>query len=360
VRIAAASVRRVRLEFRRPVRTARGVASVRETLLLSLTAVDGTTGHGEAAPWPGFGTESIEAAQVALERAAAALVGAEVEPDAQHTGTDAPLHDAPAARAALQGALWDLAARRDGVPLARQLAQATGTDGLAALGAVATHALLLGDTPDDVRTSAEAARVAGFRAAKLKLGFGAIDDDVARARAARDVLGSDVRLRGDANGAWDLERALAALERLAPLGFEFIEQPLPADALEASATLRRRAPVRIALDESAATAADVVRAIEAGAADVVVLKPAFLGGPWRAIEIAGRVRAAGGEVLYTHAMESAVGAHHALHCAAADGDEAAIHGLRTAGLFVADVAAPVDAPHGLAIVPDAPGLGVSP
>jgi o-succinylbenzoate synthase len=353
-------VRRVRLEFRRPLHTARGVVTVRDTLLLALTAADGPTGYGEAAPWPGFGTESIEAAQAALDRAIAALVGADVEPDAPGATQDALLRDAPAARAALQGALWDLAARCDGLPLAMRLAAAIRPGEPPARDVVATHALLVGDTPDSVRASAVEARAAGFRAAKLKLGVGSIDEDVASARAARDGLGPDLRLRGDANGAWDAESAIAALERLAPTGFEFIEQPLPADALDALAALRRRSPVRIALDESAATSADVVRAIERGAADVVVLKPAFLGGPGRALALAQRVRAAGADVVYTHAMESSVGAHHALHCAAADGDAAAIHGLCTAGLFVADVAEPVDAPHGLATVPDAPGLGVSP
>ena len=360
MRIAAASVRRVRLEFRRPLPTARGVQSVRETLLLSLTDADGLTGHGEAAPWPGFGTESTDAAQAALEQTAVALRGADVEPGAPDAAIDSMLRDRPAALAALHGALWDLAARRLGLPLARCLAQRIRAAGPDASDAVATHALLLGDTPDDVRASAVEARQAGYRAVKLKLGYGTLDADFARASAARSALGPDVLLRGDANGAWDSERALAALERLAPLGFEFVEQPLPADALDELAVLRRRAPVRIALDESVATDSDVVRAIEAGAADVVVLKPAFLGGSMRALAIAERVRAAGAEVIYTHAMESAVGAHHALHCAAADGDAMAIHGLSTSGLFVEDVAAPVDARHGIVEVPVGAGIGVSP
>ena len=360
MKIAAASVRRVRLEFRRPLRTARGVQSVRETLLMSLTDADGVTGYGEAAPWPGFGAESAVAAQAALERLTAALPGADVEPSGPDSAIDASLRDTPSAQAALQGALWDLAARRDGVTLARCLAERLRPGGRGSSDAVATHALLQGDTPEAVGASAAEARQAGYRAVKLKLGFGTLDDDFERASAARSALGPDVLLRGDANGAWNSDGAFAALERLAPLDFEFVEQPLPADALDALAALRRRAPVRIALDESVATSIDVVRAIEAGAADVVVLKPAFLGGSMRAIAIAERARAAGAEVVYTHAMESAVGARHALHCAAADAVATGIHGLRTAGLFVEDVAAPVDASQGFVAVPRAPGIGVTP
>lgn len=353
-------MRRVRLEFTRAVQTSRGVETARDTLLLSLTDADGRTGYGEAAPWPGFGTEGFAAAFFALEELARVLDGADVEAEAPDHEFDRRLRNTPAAQAALQGALWDLAARRDGVPLSHRLARSIRPDGAGPLGAVPTHALLAGDTPEAVRAAAAVAREEGFGAAKLKLGLGSIEDDVARARAAREALGPDLRLRGDANGAWDEDRALAALERLAPFGFEYVEQPLRADALPALAALRRRSPVRIALDESVATATDVLQAVESGAADVVVLKPAFLGGARRALEIAAHARAAGAWVVYTHAMESAVGAHHALHCAAADGDSSATHGLCTEGLFMADVATPVCARRGIAAIPSAPGIGVSP
>ncbi|MFO1408364.1 MAG: o-succinylbenzoate synthase [Steroidobacteraceae bacterium] len=360
MRVSRAAVRRVRLEFRHPVHTARGVATVRDTVLFALTDAEGHTGHGEAAPWPGFGTEDVDSAQAALEDVAALVAGLDLEPDAASPAIDARLRGAPAARAALEGALWDLASRRAGEPLARSLARAVQPGGPGALDAVATHALLGGDTPGAVRKSAAAARAAGYRAAKIKLGLGTIDEDVSRARAAREALGPQLRLRGDANGAWDAHAAADALERLSPFGFEFVEQPLPAQALDALAGLRRRAPVRIALDESVATGPEALRAVEAGAADVLVLKPAFLGGPRRALEVAARARAAGVEVVFTHAMESAVGAHVALHCAAVAADPAAIHGLGTAGLFAEDVAAPVDAVRGMVRVPVSPGLGVMP
>jgi len=102
-----------------------------------------------------------------------------------------------------------------------------------------------------------------------------------------------------------------------------------------------------------------LRMLAAGAADVVVLKPAMLGGAERALELAAMARQAAMEVVFTHAFESAVGARHALHCAAAWGDARGIHGLATAGLFEADVAEPVCARDGGVAVPAAPGLGVA-
>jgi O-succinylbenzoate synthase len=118
--------------------------------------------------------------------------------------------------------------------------------------------------------------------------------------------------------------------------------------------------VRIAVDESISTEEGALHVIAAEAAQVFVLKPAMLGGAARALEIATLARTAGSDVVFSHAFESAVGAHHTLHCAAAWGDARAKHGLQTAGLFVRDVADPVDSHDGLAALTTTAGLGVAP
>ena len=357
MRIAAASVRPVTLRFARPVLTARGEFARRTSVLLELRDDAGHVGFGEAAPWPGFGTESADEATDRLRAVAARIEGAD-RASLQHA--DERLADAPAARAALAGALCDLQARAAAQSLAKYLASSVLTSHGPPLGDVAVHALLVSQDPGTLRAEAARAVAAGFRALKLKLGAGPLAADVERARAARDGGGDTVALRGDANGAWDEAAAIAALEALAPFGFEYVEQPLPAGDLAGLATLRRRSPLRIAADESVATVEGAERVIDRGAVDAVVLKPAMLGGPLRALEIAARARSAGMQVVFSHAFESAVGARHALHCAAAWGDAGAVHGLGTAGLFVQDLAEPVDVAHGVASVGVGPGIGVTP
>src|SRR2546423_6634852 len=92
--------------------------------------------------------------------------------------------------------------------------------------------------PDDMARRAE--RVAGrFRRLKLKLG-GRDGLDVERVRSVRSV--ADVPLQVDVNEAWSLEEALEALPRLAALGVEYCEQPLPAGDPGGS-ELKRRAPL---------------------------------------------------------------------------------------------------------------------
>jgi o-succinylbenzoate synthase len=350
----------VRLRFARPMRTAQGEFAERDTVLLELRDAEGFFGYGEAAPWPGFGTESTEEALASLRAAAQRLPGTAPRPGEWPVVIDSLLAGRPAARAALQGALLDLDARRAGRPLSAHLAARAGsTWGAAPLTHVAVSALLSGGDPEALMQEAMLAREAGYRAVKVKVGSAAMPSDVARLRAVREGIGPSVRLRGDANGAWSVRDARAALEAFAPFGLDYVEQPVVAHDIAGLAELRRHAAVKVAADESVASERGLLRLLEAGAADVVVLKPATLGGPERVLELAAQARQHGIQVVFTHAFESAVGARQALHCAAAWGEAEGIHGLVTAGLFEADVAEPPGCHGGSMAVPAGPGLGLA-
>ncbi|NUS35521.1 MAG: o-succinylbenzoate synthase, partial [Pseudarthrobacter sp.] len=114
-----------------------------------------------------------------------------------------------------------------------------------------------------------------------------LDDDAARLNAVRAALPS-AGIRVDANGGWDVPAALEALTRLAPLGLEYAEQPVP--SIEGLAEVRTRlreagTPVLIAADESVRKESDPLRVARAGAADLVVVKVAPRGGVRRALDI---------------------------------------------------------------------------
>lgn len=359
MKLRGARVSPITLRFARPVRTARGVFTERPCVILELHDADGVSGYGEAAPWAGFGMETLAESLATLRQAAPLLCDADLEPGEWPVRLAAHFHSAPAARAALDGALWDLASRRAGRPLANLLAARVGPLSGAVLTQVPASALLLERAPDALFAEAANTRAAGYLAAKLKLGEDTLAEDLARVGAARDGLGPDVALRGDANGAWSERQAREALAALAPFRLAYVEQPVAATEIDAFARLRRDGTVRIAADESVTTAAGALRLLAADAVDVMVLKPACLGGPARALEIAARARRAGCEVVFTHAFESAVGATHALHCAAAWGDAAAVHGIATRGLFVHDVAVPPACNGGRVVLSREPGLGIS-
>lgn len=358
MKLAAVRAGPFALPFRQPPVTAHGRFATRRGVLLELRDADGHVGYGEAAPWPGFGAETFEASLSTLQGVEFLLRDADLAPGSWPEPVVARLRDAPAARGALDGALWDLAARRAGQTLARFLAAHHPVTAGPVLNEVSAGALLTAEDPAAVRDQAAAARAAGHRAAKLKLGAASLAQDVERARAARDGLGPDIALRGDANGIWTPARAAQALAALEAFGFEYIEQPLAAHDIEGLARLRRAGSLRIAADESVATGAGFEQLLDAQAADVIILKPTLVGGPGRALALAGRAVEAGCQVVFTHAFDSAVGARHALHCAAAWGDSGAVHGLAAGGLFERDFALPLEYRRGTLPVPAGAGLGM--
>ena len=101
-------------------------------------------------------------------------------------------------------------------------------------------------------------RAGGCTTAKVKVAEGGqvLADDVARLEAVRDALGPDGLVRVDANGAWDVDEAVAAIAALnrAAGGLEYVEQPCA--AVEDLAVVRRRVGVLVAADESIRRAED--------------------------------------------------------------------------------------------------------
>ena len=183
------------------------------------------------------------------------------------------------------------------------------------------------------------ARYDGCRTAKVKVAEPgqSLADDVERVTEVRRVMGPGARVRIDANGAWSVAEALAALTALAPLDLEYAEQPCA--TVEELAALRlalARAwvDVPIAADESIRRAEDPLRVAREGAADLVVVKAAPLGGVARALEI---VQACGLPAVVSSALDTSVGLAAGVRLAAALPQLEHDCGLGTAALLAADV-----------------------
>lgn len=185
----------------------------------------------------------------------------------------------------------------------------------------------------------------GARTAKVKVAERGqtLAEDVARVEAVRDALGPAGRVRVDANGAWDVDRAVAAVVALdrAAGGLEYVEQPCA--SVEELAAVRRRVDVRVAADESIRRAVDPLRVVAVGAADVAVVKVAPLGGVRAALRI---VEAIGLPCVVSSAVESSVGLAAGLALAGALPELPFACGLATTSLLDGDVVAgpfvPVD------------------
>ena len=342
VPVRGLSAARVRVPFRRPFATATGMWLHREAWILFVTGPDGRVGVGEAVLEPDA-TEVEETLLARLIREAADRARSGDVPDPE----ELELLGTPgrAFRAALDAARFDL------LPLGG--VEAEVPDGAAgpapAAGPAASDVPVNGTIsfggPTAGAEAALQAIQAGFTTLKLKAGAERKTLElVARVRAIRTAVGPDVRLRLDVNGAWDLATAQERLEAVSRFGIEYVEQPLSADDSAGAAELRRTVDIPLAADEAAASLVAVQRLLAEGAADVLVVKPARVGGPVAVSEIADAAGARGVPVVISTLFETGIGIAAALAWAARlrslPGPRfptPLAHGLATAGLLEHDL-----------------------
>ncbi|HVW31750.1 MAG TPA: o-succinylbenzoate synthase [Acidimicrobiia bacterium] len=188
--------------------------------------------------------------------------------------------------------------------------------------------------PEQAGELAGEARAAGVTTLKVKVGGGPVEDDADRVAAVRAALGSAGRIRLDANGAWDVDTAVAAIDRLAAYGLEYVEQPVA--ELADLAEVRRRVTVPVAADESIRSLGDARRLAALAAADVVVVKVQPLGGVRAALKV---VEAAAVPAVVSSLYETSVGLAAGVALAAALPELPFACGLGTAALLAGDVVA---------------------
>ncbi len=245
---------------------------------------NGATGYGEAAPIERY-DESAASALAWLEQ-----VTLGDDPFALDEIFDSLPPGEQAARAAVDGALYDLQGKLTGRPVYQLL-------GVRPVGPPTSWTIWLGD-PDDMARRTERVAGRGFRRLKLKLG-GFDGLDVERVKAVRSA--TDLPLMCDANEAWTLDEALEVIPQLE---VEYCEQPLKAGDPDGP-KLKERSPVPIYVDEDCHTLADVAACAER--AHGINIKLAKSGGIREGVRMANAARALGLGVMLGCMVESGLG-----------------------------------------------------
>ncbi len=261
----------------------------------------------------------------------------------------------PFAKAGIEMALWDILGKSLDIPLYRLLGGPVRP---------ARLPLRFAIMPVDITDAAEVARrmvAEGCQTIKVKVGRDSAKTDVARVRAVRLAIGSDVRLTVDANGGWTVNEAIQASHSLEEFDVAFVEQPVNRLDLDGMARVRSQTRLPVMADESIFTVQDAMKCIQKGAADILSIYPGKNGGILNVINIVSLAEAAG------------------IHCAIGSNLEWDIASLAMAHLAVslpnitverygADIIGPlfhiqhalvdpIDCSVGHLTVPDRPGLG---
>lgn len=334
-----------------PFRISSGETFHRRIMLLAMDT-DEATGHAEcvAGEAPNYSYETNETAQYALE---AWLIPAVLGLDFHEPGEVAAALDGAArghnmAKAAIEMAAWDVAARARGESLARML----GGDRTRVPAGVS-----IGLQPDldTLFQRIQQFIDRGYLRVKLKIAPG---QDVDMVRAVRAEF-PDLPLTVDANaayGAGDLDR----LCELDALNLLLIEQPFPEDDLLLHAELQRRIDTPVCLDESITSPARCREAIALGAGRVVNIKPGRVGGHTASLAIHDLCRDAGWPVWIGGMLESGIGRAH--NVALASLPNVLLPGDTSASrrYWARDVVRPEFTLNddGTVSVPTAPGIGV--
>jgi L-Ala-D/L-Glu epimerase len=350
-----------RVPFKVPYETARGAVTDRQGIIVRLETDAGVHGLGEGSLDPSESADAVSVLQSHIQTIGSYLMQ---EPFDDLSDVLGPyLQGGEAARAAncaFETAIADAATRTADCRLAEMMRYRPETGRLSAIRAeVPVNATIAVRNQADGAAAASKAVAAGFRCLKVKVGMqDTVEAEFAGVKSVREAIGPEVRLRLDANGAWDEKKAIDMIRTLEACDIELVEQPVSAHDLDALGRVRAAVATRIAADEAVVDLDSAERAL--GCSDVLVLKLMRLGGPATASTVAEAAHLSGRSALITTSIDTGIGTALALHLAATLPDEGLAQGLATLDLLEDDLIEEPGLPvvKGMMCLPDSPGLGV--
>jgi L-alanine-DL-glutamate epimerase-like enolase superfamily enzyme len=260
-----------------PFTIATGTMHYAQNIFIRIHTGDGLFGVGECSAFPMIAGETQSTCfEMAKDFAALWKGKEEANIDERLDELEAFTAFNRTIKSAFDMALYDLAAKRAGLPLYKYLGgskkplQTDLTIGIA--------------SPESMAATAKDFISRGVQILKVKLGKDA-STDIERIRLIREAVGAQPRIRIDANQGWTFEEAKSVLQAIAAYEVDFCEQPMRYWNDAQLPLLRQHSPIRIMADESVFDHHDAERLIQAGACDYVNIKFAKSGGIREALRI---------------------------------------------------------------------------
>ncbi|WP_016895010.1 mandelate racemase/muconate lactonizing enzyme family protein, partial [Mycobacteroides abscessus] len=259
------------IPYTKALKFASGEVHVAEHVLVRVHTDDGVVGTAEAPPRPfTYGETQTGIIAVIDQIFAPQIVGLSLLQREVVNAKLARTVGNPAAKAAIDMALWDALGRTVGISVSDLLGGFT--DRLRV-----SHMLGFDDPAAMVAEAQKMHEVYGIRTFKIKVGRHPVTLDTAVVRALRNHFGDDVELYVDGNRGWSASESLRAMKEMSDLGLLFAEELCPADDVLGRRWLVEHLDIPFIADESVPTAADVTREVLAGAATAISIKTARTG-----------------------------------------------------------------------------------
>ncbi len=355
MKITHAEVILTRVPTRRLHRMSFATTRHQECVYLRLHTDAGIVGLGEAPHMAGYSGAGETQSSVALqlrERLLPAVLGKDpTQIEARQTDMERAVPWNPRAKSAVNMALYDIVGKAFNTPVYNLLG-----------GLVRDRVPLSWSVPiiehKEAVADAEEMVKRGLRILKMKTGHEDPQHDIERFCAVRQAVGDDIRMRADANQAWDVPTAIRVIRSLEPHNIEFMEQPVKVWDLDGLAEVRRATNTYIMADESANSPMDVFNLAKKRAVDLISIYINNPGGIINAKKMAIVAEPAGIGCYVGGALEGPIGARACLHFAASTPN--VNWGCEMGGQFLleADLGSePIRFEEGALVVPGGPGLG---
>lgn len=259
----------VEMQMKHPFKTSFGTVHNKRFLVVEAEDDSGVVGWGEGVAFeaPSYTEETMKTSLHMLEDfLIPLLLHKELSHPDEVNALFSKVRRNQMAKAAIEGAVWDLYARLTKQPLGKALG---GTRDKVEVGV----SIGLQPTYAQLYDKIDAALLQGYKRVKVKIQPG---EDIELLRAIRKRY-PQLPLMADANSAYTLDD-LDLLKALDEFDLMMIEQPLAHDDLLEHALLQKQMKTPICLDESITSLADAKRAVELGSCKVINLKLARVGG----------------------------------------------------------------------------------
>lgn len=285
-----------------------------EDVIVEISTDTGEKGYGEAPPTGVITGDTTGAILGALrDHIIPTLMGRDVD-DLENLMIDLNrcVVKNSSAKAAVDMALWDLYGKLYRIPVYKMLGGSRKK--------LVTDITISVNPPEVMAEDARNAVGRGYDTLKMKVG---IDPalDVTRLTAVREAVGPDVKIRIDANQAWNARQAVRILDQMQNKGLdiELCEQPVPAHDLDGLRYVTERSIVPVLADESVFSPEDALTILQTHAADLINIKLMKCGGIYNALKIAAAAELYGAECMIGCMLEAKVSVNAAVHLGCAKG-----------------------------------------
>lgn len=289
----------IELKLLKPVTVALGVVTALPTLIVKIETSDGFTGYGECAPISFVTGETLASVEAVYESFKKNLISMDSSCIEQiHDKMNRLFLANTAAKTGIDIALFDIAAKRAGIPLYKYLGGAKSNfpvDKTISIG-----------TDEEMVADALQVKKEGFGIVKVKLGLG-VKSDITKIKLIREAIGSDMAIRIDANQGWSKLDAIKIINAIEQYDVEVIEQPLKYWDFDGHALVRDKVSIPLMADESLFSEFDAIKIIKSNAFDIFNIKLMKCAGLYNAIKINSIGQASGFECMLGCMLESNIG-----------------------------------------------------